>query len=259
MRGLAKRAYLGWIFRRSAAYLCIGAANRAYYLAHGVAPDRLFAMPYAVDNEFFRDRAAAAAPSREALRAGLGLDPGRPVILFAGKLQRRKNPLALLDAFRLLDRARLRQPYLVFVGDGEKRAEIERAAAADTDIRFLGFRDQTELPALYDLADVFVLASRGEPWGLAINEAMNAATAVIASDQCGAAADLIDETSGVVVAPGDAQMLAQALTGVLSDPDRCRAMGGAAARRIAEWNFDADLAGLRAALASPYVASSTRR
>lgn len=147
----------------------------------------------------------------------------------------------------------------MFVGDGEQRADVERAAAADADIRFLGFRDQTELPAFYDLADVFVLASHRELWGLAINEAMNAATAVIASDQCGAAADLIDETRGAVVAPGDGQALTEALTGVLSDPDRCRAMGIAAAARVAEWNFDADLAGLRAALASRYVAPRTRR
>ncbi len=256
-RGLAKRAYLRWIFARSAAFLCVGAANRAYYLAHGVDPDRLFSMPYVVDNEFFRTRAAAS--SREALRARIGLDPGRPVILFAGKLQRRKNPLVLLEAFRRLDRARLNRPGLIFVGDGEQRAEIERAATTDGDVHFLGFRDQTELPALYDLADVFVLASHREPWGLTINEAMNAGTAVIASDQCGAAQDLIDETNGVAVAPGDADALAAALTRVLSDSDRCRAMGRAAAARIADWSFSADLDGLRAALASRYVASRTRR
>ena len=55
------------------------------------------------------------------------------------------------------------------------------------------------------------------------------------------------------------QALAAALTKVLSDPDRCRALGNAASQRIAEWNYDADLAGLRAALASRHVASSTRR
>ena len=63
----------------------------------------------------------------------------------------------------------------------------------------------------------------------------------------------------VVAAPGDTDALARALRRVLSDPDRCRAMGRAAAERIAAWNFDADLDGLRAALASAYVAPSTRR
>ena len=256
--GIAKRAYLGWILARSAAFLCNGAANRDYYLAHGVDPDRLFSMPYAVDNDFFRSRAAAAAARREDFRAGLGLEAGRPVILFAGKLQQRKNPLTLLAAFAQLERVPLHRPYVVIVGDGELHREIERAADADSDIRFLGFRDQTELPALYDLADVFVLASYREPWGLAINEAMNASTAVIASDECGAAHDLIDENCGVVVAPGDAGALASALTLVLSDPDRCRAMGNAAAARVEDWGFDADIEGLRAALASRYVAPRTR-
>ena len=108
LRGLAKRAYLDWVFARCAAFLSIGAANRAYYLAHGVDSERLFAMPYAVDNEFFRRRSAAAAVAREKLRAEIELEPGRPIILFAGKLQRRKNPLVLVDAFRRLDRRRRR-------------------------------------------------------------------------------------------------------------------------------------------------------
>ena len=134
LRGLAKRAYLDWVFARCAAFLSIGAANRAYYLAHGVDSERLFAMPYAVDNEFFRRRSAAAAVAREKLRAEIELEPGRPIILFAGKLQRRKNPLVLVDAFRRLDRRRLRRPYLVVVGDGEQRAETERAAGAAGDL-----------------------------------------------------------------------------------------------------------------------------
>ena len=258
-RGIAKRAYLRWIFARSAAFLSIGTANRDYYLAHGVDPDRLFSMPYVVDNNFFRTRAVAAAVSRELLRARIGIEPDQPVILFAGKLQQRKNPLVLIEAFHKLDRSRLNEPKLIFVGDGEQRAEIEHAAITNSDIRFLGFRDQTELPALYELADVFVLASHREPWGLAINEAMNAGTAVIASDQCGGAQDLIDETCGAIVSPGDAESLARALTEVLSDLDRCREMGNAAAARITAWSFDADLNGLRAALASSYVAPRTLR
>lgn len=245
VRGILKRRYLGWIFARCAAFLAIGADNRDYYRAHGIAEDRLFDMPYAVDNAFFRDAAIAAAPRRDALRAALGLDPGRPVVLFAGKLQRRKNPHVLEAAFRALDPATCRRPYLVFVGDGEMRGDLR----ADADVRLLGFRNQTELPAFYDLADVFVLASHREPWGLAVNEAMNGGCAVIVSDACGCARDLVAPDCGRVVRAGDARALAAALTDTLADADACAAMGRAARERVGGWDFARDVDGLRRAIA----------
>lgn len=249
-RGMLKRRFLAAIFDRCLAFLTVGAANEAYYRAHGVDPARLFAMPYAVDNAFFRAGAAAAEMGREAFRAELGLEPDRPVMLYAGKLLGRKNPDVLIAAFAALDRARLGRPYLLFVGEGEMRARLERRTAGDADIRFLGFQDQRRIAAFYDLADVFVLASHREPWGLAVNEAMNGACAVVVSDQCGCAPDLVDADCGVVVRPGDAAALATALDGLLADRDRLRRMGEASAARIAGWSFDADLDGLRAALAT---------
>jgi glycosyltransferase involved in cell wall biosynthesis len=249
LRGLVKRRYLDWIFARCAAFLYIGTANRDYYRAHGVDPSRLFFMPYAVDNDFFRARAVEAATGREAFRASLNLASDRPVILFAGKLQRRKHPLTLIAAFQELDYDRLGRPYLVFVGDGELRDSIIAAAAHDDRIRFLGFRNQTEMPAFYDLADVFVLPAEKEPWGLAVNEAMNAGCPVIVTDQCGCHADLVNESCGAVVPSGNADALAAALTRVIGDPERRRVMGNAARERISTWNFETCVAGLKTALA----------
>lgn len=249
LRGLVKRRYLDWIFARCTAFLYIGTANRDYYRVHGIDGSRLFFMPYAVDNDFFRARAAEAATRREAFRVSLNLAPGRPVILFAGKLQRRKHPLTLIAAFQGLDHERSRRPYLVFVGDGELRDSIVAAAAHDDRIRFLGFRNQTEMPAFYDLADVFVLPAEKEPWGLAVNEAMNAGCPVIVTDQCGCHADLVDESCGVVVPAGKADALAEALARVLGDPERRRIMGNLARERIRKWNFEACVTGLKAALA----------
>ena len=60
-------------------------------------------------------------------------------------------------------------------------------------VHFLGFRNQTQLPACYALADVFVLPSRYEAWGLVVNEAMCSGLPIIASDKVGAARDLVRE------------------------------------------------------------------
>ena len=64
------------------------------------------------------------------------------------------------------------------------RTKLEAKECAFGDrIRFIGFKNQTELPAYYELADIFVLPSEREPWGLAVNEAMNCGTAVIATKE----------------------------------------------------------------------------
>jgi glycosyltransferase involved in cell wall biosynthesis len=249
-KGWLKRRYLAGIFDRCAGFLCIGSANRRYYLARGVPEDALFFMPYAVDNDFFAARCAKAGETRDDFRTELGLAPGRPVVLFAGKLQRRKGADTLLDAFRRLGRDAARQPYLLFVGDGEQRSLVEKAAARDEAVRFLGFRNQTELPAFYDLADVFVLASKAEPWGLAVNEAMNGACAVVVSDECGCAEDLVSPDRGAVVPAGDDRALARALERILGDEAACAAMGQAAREAVAKWDFDKDIVGLKRALAA---------
>lgn len=247
-RGWLKRLYLRRIFAMCSAFLCIGSDNRRYYRNRGIPESRLFSMPYAVDNGFFQTRAAKAAGDRETLRREMGLAPGRPVILFAGKFSQRKNPITLLHAFQLLDRRETRAPYLLYVGDGDLREDLLAAADGDPAVKFEGFRNQTALPAIYDLADIFVLASHREPWGLAVNEAMNANCAVIVSDECGCAPDLVNPDTGRVVPAGSAPHLAAALTELLADPSQSIEMGGAARERVSQWDFEADVNGLKAAI-----------
>jgi glycosyltransferase involved in cell wall biosynthesis len=242
-RGALKRRFLEWLFARCARFLAIGSANRDYYLRRGVAAEQIFPMPYAVDNDFFADLARAARPHRNDLRRELALGD-RPVILYAGKLIERKHPERLLRAWTGAPWPAAK-PALLFVGDGELRSALERNAPDD--VRFAGFRNQTELPALYDLADVFVLPAEKEPWGLAVNESMACATAVVVGDRVGCAPDLVDPTCGAVVPNGDEAALGRALIDVLG---RAEAAGMAASRKIDEWSFAADVRGLRAALAS---------
>lgn len=238
-RGWLKRRYLGWIFRRCAAFLAIGGANRDYYLARGIGPERIFPMPYAVDNAAFATQAAQA--DRVGLRRELGIPDGAKVVLFAGKFQRRKRPDLLVDAWRRLARPR---PVLLMVGDGEMRAGLE--AEFEPGMIFTGFRNQGQLPGLYALADAFVLPSEREPWGLAVNEAMACGTPVVVSDQVAAGRDLVEQACGAIFPAGDAQTLADALERVLNRSD---AMGQAAAARVNQWDFEADVAGLNRALA----------
>ena len=245
VRGMIKRLYLRWVFNRCAGFLCIGSDNREYYLAHGVRQQQIFSMPYAIDNEAF---SVDTRESEKTLRGFLRLEYGRPIILFAGKFLRRKNPGMLLEACRIMDREITRNPYLLFVGKGEAEQNLREIAGDLEWVRFMGFRNQSELPAIYAMADVFVLPSECEPWGLAVNEAMACGTAVISTDQCGCSADLIDDTVGRLIPAGDLMVLRAAIEEVLANRDRCSAMGRAARKRISSWGFAEDLGGLKEAI-----------
>jgi glycosyltransferase involved in cell wall biosynthesis len=253
LRRQAKRVAMAGLDRLVAAYLAIGSANRDYYRAHGIAETRIFAMPYAVDNDRFRRAAEAARPERERLRAELRIPPDRPLAAMAARLIEAKAPGDLIAAWRLFTQSLPpeRRPFLLLVGDGPLRAELERAADGIETIRFAGFRNQTELPAFYAMADLFVLPSRREPWGLVVNEAMNAGCAILASDRVGAALDLVREgVNGAIFPAGSVPALADALARLLADPARLAEMGRQSLAIIQRWSFAEDVAGLRAALAA---------
>lgn len=248
---LVKQAVLRTVDKMVSAFLTIGSLNQAFWRSYGVPDSKLFEMPYAVDNSFFQSRIEAAAQGAEAARKNLNLEPGRPVILFVGKLIDRKRPLDLLQAYaRIAREPALRNPYLLVAGSGPLMPELEKHARDLEGVRLLGFQNQTQLAGLYGLTDVFVLPSERESWGLVVNEAMNAGVAVIASDRIGAAADLVRAgVNGFTYPVGDAEALAVCLRTTLSDPQRLTAMGDASRRMIDRWGFDEDIAGLKAALA----------
>ena len=212
-------------------------------------------MPYAVDNRYFARRAGEAGAGRANLQTELELDPARPVILFASKLQTRKHCDHLVEAYARLSPAPGVEPnpYLVIVGDGEERAVLERQAAATGfgSIRFCGFRNQSELPRFFDLATVFVLPSRHEPWGLIVNEVMNSARPAIVSDDVGSGRDLVEDgVNGCIYPVSDVASLAEALRRVLEPPGVAVVMGQRALERIQHWGFEEDVRGLRRALAA---------
>ena len=249
-----KRAFFAGLKTLVDGVLPIGTLNAEYWRNYFGDKAPQFPMPYAVDNCYFAERAQAATAGRASLQAKLGLDTGRPVIVFASKLQARKHCDDLIEAYARLMRTpgAAANAALVIVGDGEERAKLERQAAATglDGIRFCGFRNQSELPRFFDLATVFVLPSRHEPWGLIVNEAMNAARPVIVSDDVGCAPDLIEDgVNGYVFPAGDVGALADALRRVLETPGTAEAMGQRAGERIRSWSFEEDVRGLRQALA----------
>jgi glycosyltransferase involved in cell wall biosynthesis len=254
----AKRAFFSIIKRLIDGVLPIGTLNSTYWRHYLGEELPQFLMPYAVDNHYFQSRSHEATTTRDELLLELNLDVSRPVILFASKLQNRKRCQDLVEAYlNLLPTEGTPHPYLVIVGDGVERTALEQRVKQSviTGVRFCGFRNQSELPRFFDLATIFVLPSRDEPWGLIVNEVMNAARAVIVSDDVGCQPDLIaDGVEGCVFPVGDVAALAEALRRVLATPETAKAMGERGLKRIQTWSYAEDIRGLRRA-----IAMATRR
>ena len=250
---LAKLALFSWLRRATDCFLAIGSLNHSYYHNLGVDDERIVLMPYAVDNLFFQTRLADCARGRERLRRCLRLDMQRPILLFVGKLISRKRPEHLLEAYVGLspDGHKEPEPYLVYVGDGPVADRLRQRAASLgwNSVRILGFKNQTELPALYDLCDALVMPSEYETWGLVVNEIMNAGKPVIVSNRVGCAPDLVqNNVNGFIYNYGDVNDLVGVLKNALGNSARLREMGHKSLEIIAGWNFDEDLRGLRKAL-----------
>lgn len=216
----------------------IGELNRRYYSYLGVPDDRIFFAPFCVSTDEFSNsvNTGERSDAGKRFRTSRGIPLGALVVLFAGKLIRQKRPCDLLNAF-LIVRHAFPDAILAFAGSGpEEESLVQYSVVRGINAMFLGFINQRELPALYASADVFVLPSEGEAWGLVVNEAMAAGLPVIVSDDVGAAADLVAEKdTGVVYPVGDVAQLATALVGLLSSENLRSRQGRNARVLIGQW------------------------
>jgi glycosyltransferase involved in cell wall biosynthesis len=214
-RALARDMMLRRLYRRCRACLYLGERSRQHYQRLGVPEARLVRSPYCVDTSAFQTDDLAREPLRRQARESAGIPEDAHVVLFSGKLSRRKGVHLLSQALRLLTGEAGRCVHLVCVGSGELRQELEAACAQAPSVRchFTGFVNQSGLSAWYHAADVLVLPSlEMETWGLVVNDALHHGVPAVVSDAVGCAPDLvISGRTGEVCEAGDAGSLARAL------------------------------------------------
>jgi glycosyltransferase involved in cell wall biosynthesis len=244
-----KRIVLKQLFKRIACFLPIGTLNAEYYKHYGVPEKKMFLVPYSVDNDFFQKKYNELLDYRSELKRRLGFSTEASVILFASKMIPRKRAMDLLMAYeKIQDKV---NASLVFVGDGIERLMLEEYTNSRKirNVHFLGFKNQTELPEYFSIADVFVLPSTDEPWGLIINEAMNFGLPIITTDQVGAGYDLVkDRGNGFIYPVGDVGTLSDYLLKLLQNSELREKMGKHSLEIISKWSFKEDVEGILAAL-----------
>ena len=207
----------------------------------GIPSERITITPYSVDNDWWIQQSSRV--DRDATRALWGASPNHTVILFCAKLQPWKRPVDLLRAFAKAD---VQNALLLFAGKGPLQPQLESEAAAlgvASRVHFLGFVNQSQLPAVYTSADLMVLPSEYDAFGVVVNEAMCCGCPVAASDRVGAAHDLIAPVAPQLVFPcGDVDTLAGILKDALADRTRLESVAATALAHIRSWSPERNVA-----------------
>ncbi|MDP6490551.1 MAG: glycosyltransferase family 4 protein [Kiritimatiellia bacterium] len=218
----------------------VGGQRHADYMAElGMERDRIFPGYDVVDNDYFRTGADHAREQDAELRERYHLP--RRYFLVSSRFVPKKNLARLLTAYaRYREAAGTTAWDLVLCGDGPLRGELE--AAVDhmdlrTSVHFPGFVQYGELPEYYGLASAFVLASTVEQWGLVVNEAASAGLALLVSDRCGCAPELVvDGRNGYVLDPLDEAGIAAAMQRLSDDPEGAARMGQASQEIVSDFS-----------------------
>ncbi|MEK0448920.1 MAG: hypothetical protein RL088_1188 [Verrucomicrobiota bacterium] len=216
-----KQDFLTAPLKRASGIAAIGSwAERDYAARFPGVP--VFNIPYHCDLQPFFDAPRARR------------EPGTVTFLFCGQMITRKGLDHLLAAFaKLPDNARL-----LLVG---REAELPQLLAALPEalrsrVKYAGFQAPESLASFFAQADVFVLPSRYDGWGVVVNQAIGAGLPVICSDQVGAGHDLITNgENGWIFKAGDVDSLAGKMQRFTQDTSLAESMGTASRKRATDW------------------------
>ncbi|MEI7983377.1 MAG: glycosyltransferase family 4 protein [Bacteroidota bacterium] len=239
IKTLLRRMFLRYVYRKAGFAFYVGENNRQYFIKHGFREDHLFFAPHAIDNLRFSDPTGEMRLEAETWRTSLGIGEHDVAVLFIGKFEPKKNPLLLLDA---ASRLKKRGVHFIFVGNGILEEQMKAMAGQNQSVHFISFQNQSKVPVIYYMSDILALPSQGpgETWGLVVNEAMACKRAVLVSDKCGCAIDLVKPgENGFIMNSGDAKQCAGLLDDMTASRAFTRQMGKVSGERIANWSFEA--------------------
>lgn len=214
LRKVGRNLFLRWFYKRFFRLLYVGKASLWHYRRLGCPESKLVFSPYCVDTGAFQLTESDRRRLRNLTRQRLGIVDSQIVILFSGKLVRRKAPDVLLKAVKMLPNQVCKQ-VVVFLGSGDLLETLKDMVQANPPVKahFIGFQNQSALSQFYHAADLLVLPSlTNETWGLVVNEALHHGVPCVVSDKVGCAPDLIEPgVTGEVFKAGSAEDLTSAL------------------------------------------------
>jgi glycosyltransferase involved in cell wall biosynthesis len=227
-----------------------GISSKEYLISRGHKNRSIFTARNAVDNDLFVRGAKNARQNAAQTRASLNLP--QEYFLFVGRLVREKGVFDLLSAYASLDPQLRRTTALVVAGDGAERQRLQALAEliSPGQVFFPGFVHRGQLAAYYGLAEMLILPTYTDTWGLVVNEAMACGLPVLVSRAAGCAADLLrDGWNGKEIVPEDVTGIGHAMERLGSKPELRREMGLHSAEHILKYSPHSWSSGIAAAVA----------
>lgn len=237
IKALLKKVYLRRLLSNKYCYGFPGGTlqkeNLVYY---GIKEENCYTMPMSVSSDRLLE-VKDSLPIKEDIKEQYGI-LDKKVFLFVGRLEPVKNATVLINAFNEIKKD---EPNisLVILGDGSQKKTLEALVETKSieDVHFMGYVTFPKIVEFYKMADVFVLPSTHEPWGLVVNEAMIMGLPVIVSSKVGCRKDLILEgENGEVFEDDNQEMLQEKMKDILrKDLD---IYSENSIKRIDQWNFE---------------------
>lgn len=236
VKKILRRALLSWVYKHIDTALYVGNANKEYYQFCGLKEQQLVFAPHAIDNERFAQLTTTQTTFIEQTLSSLGITENDTTLIFCGKFQQQKNPIFFIEAFKKINHPTI---HLMMVGNGELETTLKEAAKGFNNIHFLPFQNQSLMPAVYRLGQVFCLTSVSETWGLSVNEAMACSRTVLVSNKCGCATNLVqDGVNGYVFESGNEAQLIETIENLHNKKNQLPTMGKASYIAIQDWSFE---------------------
>lgn len=247
IRRFLRRTILIWIYKRVDLALYVGENNRQYYLKHGLREKQLIHAPHAVDNHRFSKNHESVLKSSLIWREKIGILPSDFVVLFCGKIEANKNPFFLVNLSKEIMKKNIK---FLIVGSGPLEKDIKASVANDERFVFLDFQNQSKMPEVYRMGDVFILPSQSETWGLALNEAMACRLPIVASEKVGGAIDLIEMgKNGICFKNGDVKKVGDYIVHLSEEKEQCLEAGEYSLKHITKFSFEAIAGAIENAIA----------
>ncbi|MCX6239091.1 MAG: glycosyltransferase family 4 protein [Bacteroidia bacterium] len=224
LKTFLRRVFLKWVYKHVDKAFYVGSNNKVYYLAHGLKEEQLVFMPHVVDNDSFAHDCNNREKQALEWRRSLRIADEDFVVLFAGKFEPKKNPVLLVNSVIALNEQITSSNiqiskfpnlliHLILVGNGILESQLRKLSERKPYIHFLPFQNQSKMPVVYRLGNIFCLPSKGpgETWGLGVNEALACGRKAIVSEKVGCAPDLINNKSGCIFSNNDYISLSKAI------------------------------------------------
>lgn len=193
LKRVVKHILIVPLLKKCTGVLTIGKRNEEYFRKLGIQDSKFLRVPFSVDIKKFTQTADGKMELKSRFCLEFNFNPKKKIFLFVGKIRVSKG------VFDLLDQAKhMPDSYFVFVGDGPDLERLEKLSVSLPNVLIMGFRNQSELPAIFGAADFIVMPSHYEAWGLAVNEGIAAGCVPIVSDVCGCSPELVETTSNLI-------------------------------------------------------------